>query len=65
MLRKLRTSGKRKAGLAAVFCCTVITMVIAIVRIGVVSPWIFQADLTWCYLWSIIEICAGMSRPGS
>ncbi|KAF2136435.1 uncharacterized protein K452DRAFT_279988 [Aplosporella prunicola CBS 121167] len=60
MLWKVRVSGRRKAGLAAVFCVTIITMVFAIVRVAVISSLTVQPDMSWLYMWSNIEIFAAL-----
>ncbi|OMP88825.1 hypothetical protein BK809_0005546, partial [Diplodia seriata] len=61
MLWKVRISPKRKVGLAAVFSVIVITIVFAIVRVAVISSLTVQPDMSWLYMWSNIEIFAGMN----
>ena len=56
MLWKVRISIRKKLALIGIFSLTVIVMVFAIVRVGVVSTKDRIADISWLYFWSNVEM---------
>jgi len=60
VLWQVRIAWRRKIALGAFFCLAVITMVVAVVRIAVVSSaktdTAVQVDSSWLYLWENIEL---------
>lgn len=63
VLWQVRLEWRRKLALAAFFSLAVITMVVAVVRIAVVSAAktdeAVQVDSSWLYLWENIELAVG------
>jgi len=52
---------RKKLALIGIFSLVIITMVIAIVRVAVISALTRQPDTSWSYMWSSIEQCIGES----
>lgn len=65
MLWRVRISLRRKLGLAGIFSLTVFIMIIAIVRVTVMYGHRAQADGTWLWTWSSIEVTVGMCSQKS
>ncbi|KAF2122174.1 hypothetical protein BDV96DRAFT_640238 [Lophiotrema nucula] len=59
MLWKVRISTRRKLALGAVFCVTIITVTVAIIRVSVLSE-SGTSDMTWLYGWSNVEAGAAL-----
>ncbi|GME49708.1 hypothetical protein K490DRAFT_71845 [Neofusicoccum parvum] len=58
MLWKVRISLRRKLALGSVFLVTLITITISIIRVTVVDSTFKQADMSWLYVWTNIEMGA-------
>ncbi len=61
LLWKVQISLQQKLALAGIFSLTVFIMIVAIVRVVVISSASEQPDQTWLYMWSSIEQTVGMS----
>ena len=59
MLWRARIDGRRKLGLAAVFCVTLITMVVAAMRAGLTNSSLNQLDAGSLFMWTHVESFAG------
>ena len=59
MLWNVRIPLKQKLGLIGIFSLTVIVMVFAIIRVVVVNKFSKQADITWLYFWTNLEMSVG------
>ncbi|KAF2146822.1 uncharacterized protein K452DRAFT_315037 [Aplosporella prunicola CBS 121167] len=60
MLWRARIDGRRKVGLAAVFCVTLITMVIAAMRAGLTNSSLNQLDAGSLFMWTHVESYAAL-----
>lgn len=63
MLWNVQISLRKKLALMGIFSLTVIVMVVAIVRVAVVTTKNTNADISWLYFWSNIEIAVGICTP--
>ncbi len=63
MLWNIQISLRKKLALMGIFSLTVIVMVVAIVRVAVVTTKNTNADISWLYFWSNIEIAVGICTP--
>jgi hypothetical protein len=59
MLWNVRISWAKKLALVGIFSLTVIVIILAIVRVAVVTSHHTQVDISWLYLWSNIEMAVG------
>lgn len=59
MLWNVRIPLKQKLGLIGIFSLTVVVMVFAVIRVVVVSGYSKQADVTWLYFWTNLEMTIG------
>lgn len=60
MLWSVRVSWGKKLALIGMFSLTVIVIIVSIIRIAVVTSKTVQADVTWLYMWGLIEMAVGM-----
>ena len=60
MLWNVRISWRKKLALIGLFSLTVIVIIFSIVRVAVVTSHKTQADVTWLYMWSNIEMAVCM-----
>ena len=56
MLWNVKISWRNKLALIGVFSLTIIVIIFSIVRVAVVSSRNTQADITWLFMWSNIEM---------
>jgi hypothetical protein len=65
LLWKVRISLRRKLALTGIFSLTIIVMIFAIVRVAIVTTDNSNADISWLYMWSSIEmsVCTSLSSP--
>ena len=56
MLWNVHISWKKKLALIGLFSLTIIVIIFSIVRVAVVTSRKSQADVTWLYMWSNIEM---------
>ena len=56
MLWNVRIPFRQKLMLIAIFSVTVVVMVVSVVRVAVVNSNDKNADISWLYLWSGIEM---------
>ena len=63
MLWNTRIARRQKMLLMAIFSITVVVMGVAIVRVAVVDFRKRNADITWLYFWSSIEMTTGALIP--
>jgi hypothetical protein len=61
MLWNVRVPLRQKLLLIAIFSLTFFVMVVAIVRVAVVYSRTTNADISWLYLWSNVEMATCMS----
>lgn len=61
MLWRVQISVRKKLALTGIFSLVLVTMVIAIVRVAVISTFGLRTDTAWLYLWSSVEQCVGKS----
>ena len=62
MLWNVRIPLKQKLGLIGIFSLTVVVMIIAIVRVVAVNKLSKQADPSWLYFWTNLEMIIGEQR---
>ena len=55
LLWKVRLSLRKKLTLGSIFSITVVIMVIAVIRVVVVSNYSSEPDMSWLYMWSSVE----------
>ncbi|KAI9878023.1 MAG: hypothetical protein M1830_002143 [Pleopsidium flavum] len=60
MLWNVRISWRRKLALIGIFSLTVIVIIFSIVRVAVVTSTTTQADISWLYMWSNIEMAVSV-----
>ena len=53
---------KRKLALMGIFSLTIFIIIVSIIRVAVVYTPEENADVSWLYLWSNIELHVGKSR---
>ncbi len=63
MLWNVRVSWDKKLALMGIFSLTVFVIIVSIIRIAVVTSKTVQGDVTWLYMWGLIEMAVGMFFP--